>query len=347
MPSFSKGAEVGEYEVVRAIGSGAMGEVYEAIHRMIGKRVAIKVMRYPATEAQTEARRMLEEARAVNAIRHPGIVDIFGTGALTDGRAYLVMELLEGLSLHEYLKSRGRLAIDDAFLVLEGILSALAAAHRAHVVHRDLKPTNIFVARTHEGRRIKLLDFGVARRKSREPLTAPQMTLGSLGFMAPEQMAGNAVPQSDLYAVGCIAWLLLMGAPVFPYGNVSQLTQNHLSMRPPPLSSLRPDVPRSLDRWIAMMLEKDPTRRFGSADSALSSLQDAATGEATKEANLVGRRETAESIAHIDDVETKKVRSPAFSENERVTVSIPPPPEDSPFEEEEKTIQVPPIQRPS
>ncbi|MBM4783996.1 MAG: serine/threonine protein kinase [Archangiaceae bacterium] len=269
----AKGTPVGEYEIVRQLGSGAMGEVFEAVHPMIGKRVAIKVMRNPASEAMTEARRLLEEARVVNAIKHPGIIDIFGANVLPDGRPYLVMELLEGLSFHEHLKQHSPLAIGEVCFLLSGLLEALAAAHKAGIVHRDLKPTNVFLATINGERKVKLLDFGVAHRADRERFTAPEVTVGSLGFMGPEQLGGNVVPQSDLYAVGCVAWLLLTGQPVFPYRAMGELARNHLQTVPPPIRSVRPDVPVALQDWIAHLLQKDPTRRPANAFEALLTLR--------------------------------------------------------------------------
>ena len=269
----TKGTRVGEYEVVRQLGSGAMGEVYEAVHPAIGKRVAIKVMRNTAAEAEVEAKRLLEEARVVNAIRHPAIVDIFGANVLPDGRPYLVMELLEGESLQEYLRRNHPLAIADVYWLLGGLLEALAAAHKVGVVHRDLKPTNVFISVGPDGRRVKLLDFGVAHRANRERFTSPEFTVGSLGFMSPEQLGGTVLLQSDCYAVGCVAWLLLVDQPVFKYGNMADLALNHLKTVPPSVKTLRTDAPEPLARWVASLLQKDAARRPSNAFEALVSLK--------------------------------------------------------------------------
>jgi serine/threonine protein kinase len=279
------GTPVGEYEIITRLGEGGMGEVYSAQHPHIGKRVAIKVMRRVAADALPEARRLLEEARAVNAIRHSGIIDIFGANVLPDGRPYLVMELLEGVTLAQHIETHSPLEFAEVFRLLEGILSPLIAAHRAGVIHRDLKTSNIFLVDTAEGRRVKLLDFGVARRDGRdEPLTGPQMTVGSLGFMGPEHLEGRVGPQSDLYAVGCIAWLLITGRPVFSYKNVALLARDHLHTVPPPVSSVRAYTPDELESWVAWLLEKDIDQRPFSADVALTTLKEAehlALGEQT------------------------------------------------------------------
>jgi serine/threonine protein kinase len=163
--------------------------------------------------------------------------------------------------------------VDDIILVLDGILDALAAAHRAGVIHRDLKPSNVFVL-TGEKPRVKLLDFGVARREGRtEALTGPSMAVGSMGFMAPEQLLGNAVASSDLYAVGCIAFLMLGGRPVFPLKNIPENARSHFSDTPAKLRTLRPEVSEALETWVERMLGKTPDTRPPSAEIALASLR--------------------------------------------------------------------------
>lgn len=212
------GSMIGDHQLVKKLGEGAIGTVFEAVHGLIGKRVAIKVLKHGGEEGQVAAKRLLEEARAVNAIHHRGIIDIFDAGLLADGRPYLVMELLVGRSVHDELKrAKGGLPLRLALHVLTGMLDALTAAHRSGVIHRDLKASNVFLVEQPKGLPlVKLVDFGVARRQTRsEVLTMPSMTVGSLGFMAPEHLAGKPVPQSDLYAVGCLAWLMLAGRPVF------------------------------------------------------------------------------------------------------------------------------------
>ncbi len=271
------GTMVGDYEVVRPLGAGGMGEVYEAVHPVIGKRAAVKVMIGSPADSLGEARRLLEEARAVNAIRHPGIVDIFGAAVLPDGRPCLLMELLEGETIAEHLRAHGPLGLERVFWMLEGILGPLAAAHRAGIIHRDLKTSNVFLAETAEGQRVKLLDFGIARRLHRvEALTMPEVTLGSLGFMSPEQLAGEPVPQSDLYSVGCVAWLLITGQPVFGNESPAAVVAQHVARVPPSLRSLRREVSLELDAWVHWLLEKDTEERPFSAVVALATLREAA-----------------------------------------------------------------------
>jgi serine/threonine-protein kinase len=210
------------------------------------------------------------------------------------------MELLEGRSLAERLTADGRPPLDEALWLLAGILEALAAAHQAGVIHRDLKPSNVFLLNESPGpAQVKLLDFGVARREGREEqLTAPEMAVGSVGYMAPEQLMGQAVAASDLYAVGCLAFQLLAGRPVFPLKNIPEAARRHLTEPAPKLRTVRPEASELLEGWVAMLLEKDVAARPRTAEAALRAL-DAVRAELTP----VGDPKTEPSLS----------RSPALS----------------------------------
>ncbi|MBL8916695.1 MAG: serine/threonine protein kinase [Archangium sp.] len=269
MSTVTPGTLIRGYRVGRCLGRGAMGEVYEARREAIGRRVALKILRHGTDTALNAAKRLLEEARAVNVIHHPGIIQIFDVGLMDQRRPYLVMELLEGRSLASMMK-RGPMQLTAATSILEQMLSALDAAHRAGVVHRDLKPSNVFLV----GDGVKLLDFGVARREGREELlTAPATTVGSIGFMAPEQLRGQTSPASDLYALGCLAFLMFTGVPVFPARNAPENARLHLLSAPPKLRTVRSQLSPSLETWVARLLEKSPEDRFASAQVALDELR--------------------------------------------------------------------------
>ncbi|GMU59015.1 MAG: hypothetical protein AMXMBFR34_07780 [Myxococcaceae bacterium] len=274
-PPLAEGTQLKDYRLVRRIGTGAMGEVYEAVHSVIGRKVAIKVLRIGVDEALNASRRLLEEARAVNAIRHAGIVDVFDVGVYGERRPYLVMELLEGRTLSERLKVDGPPPLHEALAILEGVLGVLAAAHRAGVIHRDLKPSNVFLLKGREGAEaVKLLDFGVARREGREEaLTGPAMAVGSVGFMAPEQLQGQAVPASDLYAVGCLAFQLIAGKAVFPLKNIPEAARRHLLEPARKLRTVRPDTAPLLEAWVDMLLQKDVAQRPRTAEAAFNALR--------------------------------------------------------------------------
>jgi len=257
-----------DYRVLRKLGAGGMGVVYEAQHVLIGRRAALKVMRADVAADPTFARRMLDEARLMNAPRHPGLVDVFGFGALPDGRPFMLMELLEGRSLYDVLKARGSLPADEALRVLGGVLEPLAATHASGVVHRDLKPSNIFVL---DGPKleVKLLDFGVAKSTAMSvPDGEPQTLAGTPGFMAPELLSGApATPASDLYALGCVLYEMLTGKMVFEARTAFERMRAHVDQQPRPPSQVAPAVPALLDAFVLSLLEKQPSRRPASAEA--------------------------------------------------------------------------------
>ncbi|MCP3137177.1 serine/threonine-protein kinase [Pyxidicoccus xibeiensis] len=266
---------IGEFIVEERIGSGGMGVVYRATHPLIGKQVAIKVLRAELVSPQ-QVERLLIEARAVNAIRHPGIIDIFGFGDLPDGRPYIIMELLRGDSLSTRIRQQGRLDVGTCLWILDQMLAALGAAHRSGVVHRDLKPGNVFIAEGMDGTHsVKLVDFGIAKlvRSHDGPTTVDGSILGTPEFMAPEQIRGAPVsPSMDLYAVGIIAFQMLTGSRPFN-GEPYQVMFAHIEQVPPLPSSRVPGIPPELDTLVLQLLAKQPELRPESAEAVRQALK--------------------------------------------------------------------------
>ncbi|MFO0595332.1 MAG: protein kinase [Myxococcaceae bacterium] len=273
------GRTLGEYKVEDALARGGMGVVYRGVQPMIGKKVAIKVL-IPETNDQTTIDRLLEEARAVNAIRHPNIIDIFSFGSLPDGRHYFVMELLDGLSLDELQQQKGKLPADQVITVLEQTMSALGAAHQANVIHRDLKPANLFVSTLPDGSwHVTVLDFGLAKRLGSTNKTSTNLVMGTPGFMAPEQIRGKgAVPQTDLYAMGVVAWVLLTGREPYQAEGILDLMRAHVNEPLPSLALAAPRTPAGLVSLIEQMLAKDPAQRPASAMEVHARLRALRTG---------------------------------------------------------------------
>jgi serine/threonine protein kinase len=261
------GTPVSEYRIEKKLGAGAMGAVYIAQHPTIGKRVAIKIMN-PRLSGEPEAvDRFIGEARAVAAIRHPGIVDVFGFGTLADGRLYLVMELLNGHSLRERMQ-QGRLGLDESLDILDQIARALEAAHDHRIIHRDLKPENVFLERVAKEPRplVKILDFGLAKMAdgddARVRRTQSGQLLGTPLYMSPEQCrAKNVDHRTDIYALGCIAYELLCARVPFNLDNIAELIAAHLGEQPPRPRSLWPDIPQHLDDLLFAMLAKEASQR--------------------------------------------------------------------------------------
>ncbi len=270
------GSVVGEYKVVARLGSGAMGAVYEGVHPVIGKRAAIKVLHAHLTSDPTLIDRFIAEARAVNEVRHRGIVDIFGFGQLEDGAPYFIMEFLEGSSFDAYLKKEAPLELRVALAFFAELLDAVAAAHEASIIHRDLKPQNIFLVRPTRGAPfIKVLDFGIAKL-----LTSPGVTrtrgdlMGTPQYMAPEVVKGAPVDaRTDVYALGIILFEMLTGQRPIGGTNSLHIMRNQVELEPPLVSHFRPDVPPRLEALVAQMLAKEPAARPPSCDAVLAVLR--------------------------------------------------------------------------
>ncbi|MGE6761254.1 protein kinase domain-containing protein [Corallococcus interemptor] len=269
------GTQLGEYILQERVGAGGMGVVYRAAHPLIGKQVAIKVLRAELVSPEQE-QRLLVEARSVNAIQHSGIIDIFGFGSLPDGRPYVIMELLKGQPLSTVLRQQGRLDVDRVVWILDQMLAALGAAHKAGVVHRDLKPANVFLVETPDAApSLKLVDFGIAKLLESQdgPTTVDGSILGTPEYMAPEQIRGQAVgPATDLYAVGLMAFQMLTGTRVFQ-GEPFQVMFAHVEQKPALPSSKAPGIPPEFDTLVLHLLAKDPAMRPASAEAVRQQLK--------------------------------------------------------------------------
>ena len=263
------GTKAGEYVIEAKVGEGAMGTVYRAVHPAIGKEVAIKVISPKLLDEPDVVTRFLAEARAVAAIRHPNIVDIFGYSRLPDGRTYLTMEWLEGENLATRL-ARSPLERDEALDIMRQIARALEAAHAKQIIHRDLKPENVFLLDVSEDRVVKLLDFGLAKLTDQDAgvgVTREGQILGTPIYMSPEQCRSKGVDhRTDIYALGCLGYQLLAGRPPYDQDNAAELISAHLVTEPPRARSFHKDVPEILDDLLVRMIAKDPAARPTLAD---------------------------------------------------------------------------------
>jgi len=264
------GATVGEYEISSKIDEGGMGTVYRGTHPKIGKRVAIKVL-HAALAANREAvARFLAEARAVNRIGHANIVDIFAFGQLPDGRHYFVMELLEGRTLDQELERNRPLPGPLTFQVLDSLGDALEAAHRQGIIHRDVKPANVFLCERPGAKLyIKLLDFGIAKLVQEDRMslarTRTGLAMGTPFYMSPEQCRGVGVDhRTDIYSLGVTLYELVTGQVPFMGESGLDVMQAHLQQPPRPRQELVPMHPALAD-IILRALAKDPADRFQSA----------------------------------------------------------------------------------
>jgi eukaryotic-like serine/threonine-protein kinase len=267
------------YEVVRCLGAGAMGKVYEVRHLRLGKRFAMKVIHRELTQVPEFVARFEREALSMSHLQHPNCISVTDFGHSASGELYLVMEFLEGASLADMLDRP--LPVGTALEIARQILLGLQHAHQAGIVHRDVKPENVMrIESTGGSWQIKVVDFGIAKApigsSSAEPLTKAGVVFGTPQYMAPEQALGGEVgPRVDLYAVGVILWRMLTGRPLFEgiEGHIELLSAK-ISTPAPSLDKVAPGVfSRSLCELLRRVLERKPSERIGSAGELLEALQ--------------------------------------------------------------------------
>ncbi len=283
------------YRIVRLIGEGGMGRVYQAEHVGLGRKVAVKVLHPMYSNDVEVVERFRREARAASAIGHPSIVDVTDTGTTQDGRAFFVMEYLDGVELADVIIDQGTLDAYRAAHIGVQVCRALAAAHKAGIIHRDLKPENVFLV-DQEGQAdfVKVLDFGIAKSTHLEMsrgggLTQPGFAMGTPEYMAPEQAAGlSADPRVDIYAVGGILYAMLAGRPPHQGRNVMETLNKKATEDVKPIREYRLDVPEELDRIVMWCLERKPDDRPASMEQLEYELRKFLSGRPAAVAALLG-----------------------------------------------------------
>ncbi|HJZ77210.1 MAG TPA: protein kinase [Vicinamibacterales bacterium] len=267
-----------KYRLDALLAEGGMGAVYRATHVMLGKTVAIKLIRPEIVASPEIVRRFQREARAATALNHPNIVSVYDLGQTPDGTLYIAMEYIDGPSLKTLIQSGRPIALTRTISILRQVASALATAHKHNIVHRDLKPQNIMLATGPDGSELaKLVDFGIAKTFDESTqLTSTGSALGTPYYMSPEQIEGRAVDaRSDIYALGIILYEMLVGEVPFADQSTPAVLLKQLKERPVRPSLRNAAVPAALEEITLRCLEKDPQQRFQTADEFTAALNNA------------------------------------------------------------------------
>jgi serine/threonine-protein kinase len=272
------GVRAGAYVLHERIGRGAMGEVYSAKHTESGSMAAVKLLQPSMQENSVLMERFHREGDAAAKLRAPNVVQVYEIGNLEDGAPYLAMELLRGHDLGWHLRRRGQLSIDEVLFLVDQVASGLEAARGAGVVHRDLKPQNLFLAQQMNASPVwKILDFGVSRLADSGGTLTKDVIVGTPGYMSPEQAAGTtATHQSDLFSFGAVVYRALTGSPPFLGEDTPQTLYQVVYKNPPRPSALVPGLPPDVDLVLAIAFAKAPTDRFDSAREMAAAMQAAA-----------------------------------------------------------------------
>jgi eukaryotic-like serine/threonine-protein kinase len=312
---------IGRYRVRREVGRGAMGMVYQAEDPDIGRAVAIKLVRADLLQGRDRDEfltRFRHEARAAGRCTHPNIVALYDL-AQHEGNPFLAMEYVNGIDLAQALRKRGRFTPAEAVATMTQVLDALAAAHAAGIVHRDVKPANILLQSNGQ---VKVTDFGISHLSTSD-LTQQGAVLGTLTYMSPEQCCGQDIDlRSDLFSVGTVLYELLSGSRAFQGRNANEVAHKLLTAEPPDLATLVAGLPQELVRVVRKSMEKSRDSRYPSAQAMADALRSpvreaAATNSPPSEAKTVARMQrlvvAPVATAQVDDATLKRIeRSLAF-----------------------------------
>ncbi len=252
----------GRYEILELIGVGGMANVYRATDVTDGKTVAVKILREEFSENEEFLRRFKNESKAIALLSHPNIIKVYDV-CFSDKLQCIVMEFVDGITLKEYMDSRGRLPYKEALHFIEQIMAALEHAHSRGIVHRDVKPQNVMLL---EDGSLKITDFGIARFARSEAKTITDRAIGSVHYISPEQARGGSTDnRTDIYSAGVLLYEMLTGRLPFEGDTPVSVALMHIELTPPGVREAAPDIPEGLEQIVQRAMAKEPDRRYQSA----------------------------------------------------------------------------------
>jgi eukaryotic-like serine/threonine-protein kinase len=311
-------AVAGRYRIDRRLGAGGMSTVFKATDTVLERPVAVKLLAEHLADDDAFVARFRREALAAARLQHPNVVQVFDSGEDPESRRhYIVMEYVDGPSCADLLRERKRLEVEETVQIVRDACHGLDYAHRAGVIHRDVKPGNLLIAE--EMRTTKLADFGIAKAAEQTRITQVGSVLGTAAYLSPEQARGDeAGPSSDTYSLGVCAYQFLTGRLPHEYASLTELALKQQQDAVVPVTEYRPEVPRELDEAVRLSLEREPAARYGSALEFARAI----------DAGLHGERTAAtERLALTDADVTRAMDATSATRAMPRTGYAPPPPE--------------------
>lgn len=265
----SPGMLIGErYEIIDRVGSGGMADVYNGKDLRLNRNVAIKILKQEYSNDAKFVSKFRAEAQSVAGLSHPNVVNVYDVGE-DDNLYYIVMELVEGITLKKFIEKKGKLEINEAIGIGIQIAQGIEEAHKNHIIHRDIKPQNIIISR--EGK-VKVTDFGIAKAATSNTITSNAM--GSVHYISPEQARGGySDEKSDIYSLGVTIYEMLLGKVPFEGESTVSVAFAHVHEEAAHLDEVDPSIPRSLSRIVQKCMQKKPDMRYESADALIMDLR--------------------------------------------------------------------------
>ena len=261
----------GRYEIISLVGSGGMADVYNAVDNRLGRQVAIKVLKEEYSSDKNFVMKFRAEAQSAAGLSHPNIVNVYDVGE-DEGLHYIVMELVEGITLKKFIERKGKLELKEAVGIAIQIAQGMEAAHAKHIIHRDIKPQNIIISK--EGK-VKVADFGIAKAATSNTIAAGQ-AVGSVHYISPEQARGGySDEKSDIYSLGVTLYEMISGKMPFAADNTVSVALLHINEEAVPLRELDPEIPASIEKIVSKCMQKKPERRYLTATELIADLRKA------------------------------------------------------------------------